>query len=163
MSGGPSWRLDHDPFARPKGCHGKYGVSGVQRHKKAGTDACTDCRESAAHYRRERRRGGIKPRTPQPCGTYGGAARHKAAGEPTCFKCKVAEANYRVDLRERQRLARLEALHAEGHRLAEQIIQRRRRRCSHARKHTPGHCNSCGVHRTLRPGRTPTTRKAVTA
>lgn len=103
--GGPSWRKDHDPFARPLGCNGKYGVSGVQRHRKAGTDPCEACRESNAHYRRERRRGGIKPRKPQPCGTYAAAQRHKWHGEPLDFACRVAEANYRAELRSRQRNA----------------------------------------------------------
>jgi len=99
--GGKSWRKDHDPFARPLGCNGKYGVSGVQRHTKAGTEPCKKCRESYAHYRREARRGGIKPRTPKPCGTYAAAQRHKAKKEPLCFKCKVAETNYRTELRNR--------------------------------------------------------------
>lgn len=94
-----SWRLDHDPSARPLGCNGKYGVSGVQRHRKAGTEHCTPCRESAAHYRREARRGGIKPRKPQPCGTPAAAHRHRAKGEPVDFACHVAEANYRTKLR----------------------------------------------------------------
>lgn len=101
MSGGPSWRMDHNPFARPIGCNGKYGVSGVQRHRKAGTEQCKRCRESAAHYRREMRRGGITPRKPQPCGTPAAAHRHRANGEPVDFACHVAEANYRAELRNR--------------------------------------------------------------
>ncbi|QWY79689.1 hypothetical protein PP637_gp60 [Arthrobacter phage Persistence] len=89
----------HDPTARPLGCNGKYGDSGRQQHKKAGTDYCTACRESSAHYRREIQRGGIKVRTPQPCGTYAAAARHAYNKEPLDFACRIARANYRADLK----------------------------------------------------------------
>lgn len=103
--GGGRWRFDHDPFARPLGCNGKYGGSGVQKHRHYGTPPCKDCLESIAHYKRERRRGGLKPKQPAPCGTYGGAAQHKAKKEPTCFKCRVAEAAYRAEHRSKQREA----------------------------------------------------------
>jgi hypothetical protein len=149
-----NWKRDHDPEAQPLGCNGKYGGSGRKMHQRAGTPTCHKCRASNSHYQREFRRGQPAPRPrPKPCGTMAAAHRHREAGEKPCLDCYAAEAKYHADLRERQRLARLEALHAEGRRLAEQIIQRRRRRCSHARKHTSGHCDSCGVHRTLRPGR----------
>lgn len=101
-SPGGQWRLDHDPFARPLGCNAKYGVSGTQRHQKAATPPCRRCLDSSAHYRRERRRGGLKPRTPQPCGTPAAAHRHRANNEPPCFKCRVAEARYRARLRNKQ-------------------------------------------------------------
>lgn len=99
--GGPSWRKDHDPFDRPLNCFGYYGKNGTVRHKREGTNVCELCRESAAHWFRENRRGGLKARTLQPCGTPAAANRHRRKGEPIDFACAVAEANYRAELRNR--------------------------------------------------------------
>jgi hypothetical protein len=99
VSGGPSWRRDHDPFARPVGCNGKYGKSGGEAHRRKGQPACRKCKYSAAHWAREKRRGGLKPTPLQPCGTPAAAHRHRRLGEPVDFACHVAEANYRTQLR----------------------------------------------------------------
>lgn len=101
--GGKSWRKDHDPLSRPLGCNGKYGGSGGMKHHREGTEICDDCRESAAHYMREKRRGGIKPRRVKPCGTPAAAQRHRGKGEATCFKCRVAEANDRAERYHKQK------------------------------------------------------------
>lgn len=93
---------DHDPDARPLGCNGKYGESGLQQHKRAGTEPCDACRESYRHNRRELRSGRIKPRTPAPCGTYPAAARHAHKGEPLDFACRIARAQYRAELKQRK-------------------------------------------------------------
>lgn len=150
MASKPRWRLDHDPFARPLGCNGKYGVSGVQRHAADGTETCKFCRETYNHYKREQRRGGIKPRTPKPCGTYAAVDRHQRRGEPLDFACRVARARYQAKMRERLEREAVGNVHAEGKRLAEWIATRRRRRCGRAGTHTIGHCEKCGVHRTPR-------------
>lgn len=103
--GGPSWRWDHDPFARPLGCNGKYGSSGIQRHSREGTTPCAGCRESYAHVKRERRRGGITTlKPPTACGTATGARRHRRNGDPVCLPCRVAEARYRYHLRQIHKL-----------------------------------------------------------
>ena len=102
MSGGPSWRLDHDPFDRPIGCNGTYGKYGTERHRREGTPTCDKCKASAAHWARENRRGGIRPKKPHPCGTPAAANRHRRRGEPVDFACLVAEANYRAELRQRK-------------------------------------------------------------
>ncbi|QDK01936.1 hypothetical protein SEA_VIBAKI_56 [Arthrobacter phage Vibaki] len=101
MGGGPSWRLDHNPNARPLGCNGRYGKSGAERHRRAGRPACKLCKASAAHWARENRRGGLRPRTLQPCGTPAAAHRHRQRGEPVDFACHLAEATYRAELRTR--------------------------------------------------------------
>lgn len=96
---GKAWRLDHDPTTRPLGCNGRYGTSGATIHRNHSQTACDQCKASAAHYNRERRRGGLTPHKPQPCGTRAAAARHRANQETLCFPCKVAEANYQTGLR----------------------------------------------------------------
>lgn len=96
-----AWKTSHNPDARPKGCNGKYGASGAAAHRKASKAVCPRCSRSEAHYRRERRRGGIKPRKVQPCGTNAAARRHRSKGEELCFPCRVAEANYQAELRSR--------------------------------------------------------------
>lgn len=98
--GGKAWKA-HNPHARPLGCNGKYGSSGYKAHKRKNTRVCGRCRVSAAHYMRERRRGGLLPHKPLPkhCGTMPGVAGHRQAGEPLDFACKLAEANYKADRR----------------------------------------------------------------
>lgn len=86
------WDLSHDPEARPLGCNGRYGKSGINKHYHHKTDPCEACRESARHYERELRRGQKYPRRLQPCGTRAAALRHRYAGEDVCFPCQVAEA-----------------------------------------------------------------------
>lgn len=86
------WDLTHDPEAKPLGCNGKYGRSGMERHRYHGEEICEPCRESGRHYDRERRRGQKYPRTLYPCGTYQAAARHKRKGEEVDYPCKVAYA-----------------------------------------------------------------------
>ena len=94
------WRLDHDPFARPLGCNGRYWGSGRKVHQRAGTPTCEACRDSNWHYQREFRRGQPLPRpVPQPCGTPAAAHRHRARGEKPCLDCYAAEAKYHADLR----------------------------------------------------------------
>ena len=100
--GGPSWRKDHNPFDRPLGCNGAYGKSGATKHNREGTESCQKCRASAAHWAREKRRGGLMPRKLQPCGTPSAAWRHRYNDEPVDFACMVAEANYRTELRNRK-------------------------------------------------------------
>lgn len=101
--GGRSWRLDHDPSARPLGCNGRYGGSGATLHYKRGETACDKCKASASHYKRERRRGERNPRRLKPCGTPAAAARHRVNGEPVDFACHLAEANYRTALRQQHK------------------------------------------------------------
>jgi hypothetical protein len=101
MSGGPAWRRDHNPAARPLACNGRYGKSGAERHRREGTTPCRRCKASAAHWAREKRRGGLRPRKLAPCGTPAAANRHRRLGEPVDFACLVAEANYRTELRQR--------------------------------------------------------------
>ena len=101
-----SWRLDHDPFARPLGCNGKYGGSGRKLHARRGTPTCDKCRESNAHYQREHRRGQPTPRPkPLPCGTMAAARRHRERGEKPCLECYGAEARYHAELRAAKRAA----------------------------------------------------------
>ena len=88
---------DHNPYARPLGCNGKYGRSGARAHRYKGEPACTPCLTTEAHYTREYRSGGIKKGTRKlaPCGTAPAApARHRKRKEPLCFPCRVAEAAY---------------------------------------------------------------------
>jgi hypothetical protein len=104
---GKAWKLDHNPEVRPLGCNGRYGNSGRGVHKNAGTPVCARCKKSAAHYARERRRGGIKPRTLEPCGTHAAAERHRRLGEPIDMACKLADANKSQDYRDRQKDAQI--------------------------------------------------------
>ena len=98
------WRLDHDPYARPLGCNGKYGGSGRKLHERARTPNCDQCRASNAHYQREHRRGQPTPRpTPQPCGTMAAAHRHRERGEKPCQDCYTAEAKHHAELRAKKR------------------------------------------------------------
>lgn len=90
------WDLTHNPEARPLGCNGKYGGSGVKVHTRRGTEICERCRVSMRHYRREKRRGQHLARRRKPCGTHAGYRRHERAKEPICFKCRVAETEYRA-------------------------------------------------------------------
>lgn len=149
MTAKAGWREAHDPEARPLGCNGKYGVSGAQRHDRAGEERCEACRESCNHYKREQRRGGLVKRRPPACGTYPAVSRHKRRSEPLDFACRVAQARYRAKNREQHRqatTARLAALHAEAEQLVEGILRRRRRQCHFSKKHTHDHCRHCGVH-----------------
>lgn len=90
------WHLDHDPDARPLGCNGKYGQSGLQRHYRRGEKVCDDCRVSNNHYAREKHRGQLLPRRLKPCGTAAAARRHRKRGEPVCYACRVGESNERT-------------------------------------------------------------------
>jgi hypothetical protein len=100
---GKAWKLDHDPETRPLGCNGRYGNSGGTAHRKRGETACDQCKASAAHYRRERTRGGIKPRKLKPCGTWAAAARHRHHNEPLDFACYLAEAAKEQARRDRKK------------------------------------------------------------
>ncbi|WNN96004.1 hypothetical protein SEA_HIRKO_54 [Arthrobacter phage Hirko] len=95
------WRLDHNPFARPLGCNGAYGVSGARRHRRQGTATCAACLASEAHYQREYRRGQPKPKALKPCGTWAAAQRHRVKGERLDMACVAAESEYKQALRER--------------------------------------------------------------
>jgi len=109
------WRLDHDPFARPLGCNGKYGGSGRKLHARKGTPTCDKCRESNAHYQREFRRGQPLPRPkPKPCGTMAAAHRHREAGEKPCLACYAAEAKHHQELRAKKRAAHEAAFLVKG-------------------------------------------------
>ena len=85
------WNLDHDPEARPLGCNGRYGKSGVNLHRYHKTPYCDACKASARHYEREVRRGQKYPRVLRPCGTRAAAERHRNKGEELCWPCKIAE------------------------------------------------------------------------
>jgi hypothetical protein len=98
---GKAWNLDHNPAVRPLGCNGRYGNSGKSAHKNRGEPNCARCKASAAHYARERRRGGIKPRKLEPCGTHAAAERHRAKGEPIDRACRLADAAKSQDYRDR--------------------------------------------------------------
>jgi hypothetical protein len=89
----------HDPEKRPIGCNGKYGASGLLKHKREGTDICDACRESEKHYRRELRRGQPLKHPLKPCGTRAAAERHRKRRERLDLACRVAEAKYHADLR----------------------------------------------------------------
>lgn len=95
-----TWDLKHDPFKRPLGCNGKYGNSGLVKHRRQGTTPCAKCRKSSNHYRRELKRGEPAPRKLRPCGTYAAAHRHLQNGEKLDFKCKLAYSKYRQELYE---------------------------------------------------------------
>ena len=95
---------DHDPYARPQGCNGKYGRSGARAHRYRGEQACPPCLTSENHYQREYRSGGIrKGRTLKPCGTQAAAKRHRNKGERLCFTCRVSEAAYWAEQRAKAR------------------------------------------------------------
>lgn len=100
-----AWKLDHDPTSRPLGCNGKYGDSGRKLHRRKGEEICSDCRESANHVVRERRRGSPSPRRINPCGTAAAARRHRLRGEPVDLLCRAAEANYHAENRRKHREA----------------------------------------------------------
>jgi hypothetical protein len=102
--GGRRWDLTHNPERRPLGCNGKYGKSGAARHRRHGTKVCLRCRNSASHYTREYRRGAIRPRVLEPCGTNAAAERHRAKGEDLCLACKVAVSERQQDYRDRQKV-----------------------------------------------------------
>lgn len=93
----------HNPLARPLGCNGKYGNSGGSAHRRRGEAPCRKCRTSQAHYKREHRRGALRPRRLKPCGTWAAAARHRARNEPLDFACSVAEANYQQERRTKKK------------------------------------------------------------
>jgi hypothetical protein len=99
-----NWKRDHDPFARPLGCNGRYGESGRHAHKKAGTVPCDDCRASSNHYARELRRGQPNPTPLHPCGTPAAARRHRYRGEPVDLACADAEAKYHAENRAKHRM-----------------------------------------------------------
>lgn len=144
-----NWDTSHDPDARPLGCNGAYGTSGAKAHRRKGQATCDQCRASEAHYARELRRGQGLPRPLHPCGTPAAYKRHKERGEPIDFACRVGRSRYTASNRARRAAAKvdaLEALHAEGALLAKRILSRRRRRCLARYQHTPGHCQTCGVH-----------------
>ncbi|QPK40190.1 hypothetical protein SEA_JINKIES_59 [Arthrobacter phage Jinkies] len=144
-----NWRVEHDPFERPLGCNGKYGTSGSKAHRYRGEPTCDKCRASETHYGREYRRGQGLGRPIYPCGTWQAAARHNRRGEPLDFPCRAARSRYRARLRaerEQGMQGTVAELHAEAERLAKRILSRRRRRCHAQRRHTPGHCQTCGVH-----------------
>lgn len=104
---GKAWKLDHDPTARPLGCNGRWGNSGRSAHTKRQEPPCAACLASSAHYAREHRRGAIKPRTLEPCGTHAAAERHRIKGEPIDMACRLADANKSQDYRDRQRPAEI--------------------------------------------------------
>lgn len=116
---GKAWNLDHDPEARPLGCNGRYGNSGGAWHRRRGQPICAKCKASAAHYARERRRGGIRPRGLEPCGTLAAAERHRFNKEPLCFKCRLADAAATQAYRDRK-AAEQEAGAVHGFRRIEQ-------------------------------------------
>jgi hypothetical protein len=99
------WNLDHDPEARPLGCNGKYGQSGLERHYRHKTEPCEACRESSRHYQRELRRGQRYPRILWPCGTWQAAERHRTKGEPVDWPCAQAYRDYNTE-KARERRAR---------------------------------------------------------
>ena len=90
-----NWDLDHDPMKRPLGCNGKYGNSGMVKHRRRGTKVCAKCKKSSSHYRKELKRGQPSPHRLKPCGTYAAAHRHLQNGEKLDFPCKVAYSEYR--------------------------------------------------------------------
>ena len=92
-----NWKQDHDPFARPLGCNGKYGTSGTKKHRRQNQTPCAACKASEAHYACELRRGQGSPRLIQPCGTNAAYKRHTTRGEKPCFKCAVARAEYQAN------------------------------------------------------------------
>ena len=102
-----NWDKNHDPEERPLGCNGRYGNSGGSWHRRQtrakARKVCARCKKSAAHYARERRRGGIKPRELQPCGTWAAAVRHRYKGEELDFACRLAEAKQAQEKRDRKR------------------------------------------------------------
>jgi len=92
-----SWKFDHDPEDRPIGCNGRYGTSGAAKHHYHREEVCDDCKASARHYARERKRGQLYPRKLQPCGTRAAALRHRDRGEERCLPCKIAEAAHQAE------------------------------------------------------------------
>jgi len=95
-----NWDTTHNPEARPKGCNGRYGSSGSNRHRRAGETPCARCKRSEAHYARELRRGqGLKRQPPQPCGTNAAHKRHGQRGEPIDLACRLGRAAYRAEQR----------------------------------------------------------------
>jgi hypothetical protein len=54
--------------------------------------------ERATAYRRRK---GIVPKVPYPCGTRAAAVRHRRAHEALCVPCQVAEREYQNSRRER--------------------------------------------------------------
>lgn len=102
--------LRFNPDARPLGCNGKYGASGVRKHRYHGETPCERCLKSFNHYRRDKRRGGRgTPLKLQPCGTPAARARHVRNGEPIDFACRLAHANMNREYRKRKREREAEA------------------------------------------------------